>query len=110
MKSPLGILGIVATLLITGPAHALEFSVNSIEEAEGFALATVKFINDDAPEGYRVIAFNCTWLKNGFGVVHAADSIIDLQFQDTSFVEVRARLRGKKFDNAVCHVSTAIKN
>ena len=99
-----------AALFFAGSAHALEFSVDSIDESEGFAVATVKFINDDAPKGYRVIAFNCTWLKNGFGIVHAADSITDLQFQDTSFVEVKARLRGKKFDNAVCHVSTAIKN
>ena len=104
------ILCLLSGFFSSNTAQALEFSVDSIDTSEGFALATVKLRNDDASKGYRVIAFNCTWLKNGFGVVHAADSITDLQYQDTSLVEVKARLRGKEFDNAVCHVSTAIKN
>lgn len=104
------VIGFSVLILLSRASLAIEFSVESIDEVDGYAIATLKLRNDDAPTGYRVIAVDCAWLKDGIGVVYAADSITDLEFHDTSFLEVKARLRDKKFDNAICHVNTAIKN
>ncbi len=110
MKSRVLLLVTIATIFRSGDTRALDLSVERIYEEEGLATAIVKLTNDDAADGYRVIALDYTWMDHGAGVFRAADSITNLQFQETDYVEMKTRSRGKKFDNVFCRVLSAEMN